>query len=248
MSEISYPLAFLGGLLSFLSPCVLPLIPSYISFITGISFEDLKSVNKAHIRKLTIINSLAFITGFSTIFILLGLSSSLIGYIFAAYYDVIRIVGGSVIIFFGLYVMGIFKSGFLAKERRVHLRSKPKGYTGSFVVGLIFAAGWTPCIGPILGSILFVASTSGSAFYGFKLLFIYSLGLGIPFFATSLAMNTFLSHYSAIQKYMRFIMILSGLLLIAFGIILLTDSTSFLLSLAPDFGLDSLISPVPKSK
>ncbi len=242
MSEISYPLAFIGGFLSFLSPCILPLIPSYVSFITGISFEDLKTVNRALIRKLTIINSLAFITGFSTVFILLGISSSFIGNIFAAYSDVIRIVGGSVIIFFGLYIMGLFKIGFLAKERRFHLRSKPKGYKGSFVVGLIFAAGWTPCIGPILGSILFVAGTAGSAFYGFKLLFIYSLGVAIPFFATSLAMNTFLSHYGAILKYMRIIMILSGLLLIV------TDSTGFLLSLAPDFGLDTLISPVPESK
>ncbi len=243
MSEISYPLAFIGGLLSFLSPCVLPLIPSYVSFITGISFEDFKSGDKKLIRKLTIINSLAFITGFSTIFILLGVSSSFVGYIFAAYYDVIRIVGGIIIVFLGFYVMGIFKIGFLSMERRIHLRSKPRGYIGAFVVGLTFAAGWTPCIGPLLGSILFVASIAGSTLYGFKLLLTYSVGLAIPFFLTALAMNTFLSHYIAIQKYMRIIMILSGLLLIAFGVILLTDSVYFLLGLAPDLGIDTLISP-----
>lgn len=235
MNKLSYSLAFIGGFLSFLSPCVLPLIPSYVSFITGISFEDFKRGNEALIRKLTTINSLSFIVGFSTVFILLGVSSSFIGYIFAAYYDVIRVVGGIIIIFFGLYVMGIFKIGFLSVERRVHLQSKPRGYVGSFVVGLTFAAGWTPCIGPILGSILFVASTTGSTLYGFKLLFVYSLGLAIPFFVTSLAINTFLSHFSTIQKYMRLIMVLSGLLLIAFGILLLADSVTLLMEFSPDF-------------
>lgn len=234
MSEICYLGAFLGGILSFLSPCVLPIIPSYVSFITGISFEDFRSSNKALIRKLTIISSLAFITGFSTIFVLLGVFSSFLGRIFAFYYDEIRIVGGIIIIIFGLYIMGILKIGFLSTERRVHLKSKPRGYIGSFIIGLSFAAGWTPCIGPILGAILLVASTTGSTFYGFKLLLIYSAGLAIPFFITSLAINAFLSHFSAIQKYMRPIMILSGLLLIAFGVLFLTDSVTFLVGLAPE--------------
>jgi cytochrome c-type biogenesis protein len=157
-------------------------------------------------------------------------------------------VGGVIIIIFGLYVMGIFKIGFLSKEHRVHLKSKPRGYFGSFVVGLTFGAGWTPCIGPILGSILFVAATAGSAFYGFKLLLIYSIGLAIPFLATSLAMNYFLSHYTAIQKYMRVIMVLSGLLLIAFGVLLLTDSVTLLLRYAPDLGIDNLIAPFPEAE
>ncbi len=248
MSEISYSLAFMGGLLSFLSPCVLPLIPSYVSFITGISFDDFRSGDRARVRKLTIKNSLSFITGFSTVFILLGVFSSFVGHIFVAYYDEIRTVGGIIIIFFGLYVMGVFKIGFLAREHRVHLHDKPKGYIGSFTVGITFAAGWTPCIGPILGSILLVASTAGSTLYGFNLLLVYSLGLAIPFFATSLAINTFLSHYGAIQKYMRVIMILSGLLLIAFGVILLTDSVYLLLGIAPDLGIEKLISPLPEAQ
>jgi cytochrome c-type biogenesis protein len=241
MTQIGYIGAFLGGVLSFLSPCVLPLIPSYVSFITGISFEDFKSGDKALIRKLTIINSSAFVAGFSTIFIVLGISSSFIGSIFAFYYDWIRIVGGIIIILFGLYVMGILKVGFLASEHRIHLKSKPRGYAGSFIVGLTFGAGWTPCIGPILGAILLVASTSGSAMYGFKLLLVYSAGLAIPFIATSLIINTFLSHFAAIQKYMRLIMILSGLLLIGFGVILLTDKIYLLLSVAPDLGVEELI-------
>ncbi|MCK5426067.1 MAG: sulfite exporter TauE/SafE family protein [Thermodesulfovibrionia bacterium] len=247
MSEISYSLAFLAGILSFLSPCILPLIPSYVSFITGISLEEFKTGNKALIRKLTTINSLSFISGFSTVFILLGVFSTFMSRLLYASFFGIRLyhVGGVIIIIFGLYVMGIFKIDFLSKEHRVHLKSKPRGYIGSFVVGLTFGAGWTPCIGPMLGSILFVAATAGSAFYGFKLLLIYSIGLAIPFLATSLTMNYFLSHYTAIQKYMRVIMVLSGLLLIAFGVLLLTDSVTLLLRYAPDLGIDNLIAPFP---
>lgn len=237
MKEITYLGAFLGGILSFLSPCILPLIPSYVSYITGVSFDDFRSGNKTLIRKLTIINSSAFIIGFSSVYILLGVFSSFVGYILSAYYDVIRIVGGIIIIFFGLYVMGIIKINVLSTEHRIHLHSKPHGWLGSFIIGLAFGAGWTPCIGPILGSILLYAGTSGSVGYGFKLLVVYSAGLGIPFMVTALAINTFLSHYGAIQKYMRLIMILSGLLLIAFGITLLTDSASLLVRLSPDFGV-----------
>lgn len=245
MSQIGYIGAFLGGVLSFLSPCVLPLIPSYVSFITGMSVEDFKKGDKALVRKLTLMNSSTFVAGFSTIFILLGVSSSYIGSIFAFYYDQIRIVGGIIIILFGLYVMGVLKFRFLASEHRVHLKAKPKGYLGSFVVGLTFGAGWTPCIGPILGAILLIASTSGSALYGFKLLLVYSAGLAIPFIATSMLINSFLVHFRVIQSRMKLIMILSGLLLIGFGIILLTDKVYLLLSVAPDLGVEELIQPSP---
>jgi cytochrome c-type biogenesis protein len=227
---------------------VLPLIPSYVSFITGISFEDFKSGDKALIRRLTLINSSAFIVGFSTVFIMLGVFSSFMNYVLTRSFVLFGLkitifqIAGVVVIFFGLYVMGVFKVGFLSRERRVHLHSKPRGYWGSFIVGLTFGAGWTPCIGPILGSILTIAAASGSTMYGFKLLSIYSAGLAIPFLATSLAINTFLSHFSVIQKYMRIIMILSGLLLIAFGVILLTETTYLLLSIAPDLGVEELLS------
>ncbi len=241
MTQVGYITAFLGGILSFLSPCVLPLIPSYVSFITGISFDDFKTGDKARIRKLTIINSSAFVIGFSTVFILLGISSSYVGKLMAVYYDHIRIVGGIIVIVLGLYVMGILKLDFLASEKRVHLKSKPRGYFGSYIVGLTFGAGWTPCIGPILGSILLIASTTGSAWQGFMLLLIYSMGLAIPFMATSLAINTFLSNFVAIQKYMKVIMVISGLLLIGFGVILLTDKVYLLLSIAPDFGVEEIL-------
>ena len=241
MTEIGYITAFLGGLLSFLSPCVLPLIPSYLSFITGISFDDFKTGDKALIRKITIVNSSAFVAGFSIVFILLGVSSSFVGKLFAVYYDHIRIIGGIIIILMGLYVMGVLKLNFLATDKRVHLHNKPKGHFGSFIVGLTFGAGWTPCIGPILGSILLIASTTGSAMQGFWLLLVYSLGLAIPFMATALAINSFISHFTQIQKYMKVIMVISGLLLIGFGVILLTDKVYLLLSIAPDLGVEELI-------
>jgi cytochrome c-type biogenesis protein len=238
MKDVSFPLAFLAGLLSFLSPCVLPLVPSYVSFITGVSFEDLtKCEDCGKIRFLTIMNSLSFILGFSAIFIGLGASSSAVGRFFFQYQDSIRIGGGILVIFFGLFVSGIIRLDFLTRERKLHLSGKPAGYVGSFLVGMTFAAAWTPCIGPILGTILLYASSKGSTTYGLKLLAAYSLGLAIPFFLSSLMLNTFLSYSSKIRKYMRVIMGASGLLLIVFGLLLLTNNVRQLSALFPDFGI-----------
>lgn len=239
MKDVSYPLAFLAGILSFLSPCVLPLVPSYVSFITGISFEDLTERTDAKkIRSLTLTNSLAFISGFSTIFIALGASSSAVGQFLFAYQDWIRIGGGILVIIFGLFISGIIKLDFLMQERKFHMSGKPAGYAGSFLVGMTFAAAWTPCIGPILGTILLYASTKGSAAYGFKLLAVYSLGLAVPFLIASLGFNSFLSYSSRIRKYMKYVMFASGALLIAFGILLLTNNIRILSSLLPDFGIN----------
>jgi cytochrome c-type biogenesis protein len=238
MKDVSFPLAFLAGLLSFLSPCVLPLVPSYVSFITGISFEDLtEGADRGKVTFLTITNSLSFIAGFSTIFVGLGASSSAIGKFFFEYQDWIRIVGGILVIFFGLFVSGIIRLDFLTRERKIHLSGKPAGYVGSFLVGMTFAAAWTPCIGPILGTILLYASSKGSTAYGLKLLAVYSLGLAIPFFLSSLMLNTFLSYSSKIRRYMRVIMAASGLLLIVFGVLLLTNNVRALTSFFPDLGV-----------
>lgn len=238
MKDVSFPLAFLAGFLSFLSPCVLPLVPSYVSFITGISFEDLTGgVDKKRIRHLTITNSLSFIFGFSAVFMALGASSSAIGKILFEYQEWIRIIGGILIIVFGLLVAGFLRMDFLMRDRKLHLSGKPMGYVGTFLVGMTFAAGWTPCIGPILGTILLYASTQGSALSGIKLLAAYSLGLALPFFISSLAINSFLSYSRRLMKYMRGIMITSGLLLILFGIMLLTNRVRELTSLMPDFGI-----------
>jgi cytochrome c-type biogenesis protein len=238
MKDVPFSLAFLAGLLSFLSPCVLPLVPSYISFITGVSFEDLKSgADRRRIRFLTITNSLAFISGFSLIFIALGASSSVVGRFLFEYQDYIRIIGGILVIFFGLFVSGILKLDFLTRERKFHLTGKPAGYIGTFFVGMTFAAAWTPCIGPILGTILVYASSKASAMYGFKLLAVYSFGLALPFFLSSLMFNSFLSYSGKIRKYMRGIMIASGLLLIFFGLLLLTNNVRQLTALFPDLGI-----------
>jgi cytochrome c-type biogenesis protein len=238
MKDVSFPLAFLAGILSFLSPCVLPLVPSYVSFITGVSFEDLREGTESkRIRFLTIMNSLFFILGFSSIFIALGASSSAVGKFFFNYQDWIRDVGGVLVIIFGLFISGVIKLDFLTRERKFHMRGKPAGYIGSFLVGMTFAAAWTPCIGPILGTILVYASSKGSAIYGLKLLAVYSLGLAVPFFAASLAFNSFLSYSAKIRRYMKVVMAASGLLLIAFGVLLLTNNLRILASFFPDFGV-----------
>jgi cytochrome c-type biogenesis protein len=237
-NTISFPLAFLAGVLSFLSPCVLPLVPSYVSFITGISFEDLKEgTDRKQIRFLTVTNSLAFIAGFSSIFIALGASSSAVGRFLFDYQDWIRIGGGILVIIFGFFVSGLIRLDFLTREMKFHVSGKPVGYIGSFFVGMTFAAAWTPCIGPILGTILLYASTQGSASYGFKLLAVYSLGLAVPFFLSSLMFNSFLSYSNRIRKYMRIIMLTSGALLIVFGILMLTNNVRLLTSLFPDLGI-----------
>jgi cytochrome c-type biogenesis protein len=167
----------------------------------------------------------------------LGTSSSVTGKFLFVYQEWIRIIGGIIVIFFGLFVTGFLKINFLTRDKKMHLSGKPAGYIGTFLVGMTFAAGWTPCIGPILGTILLYASAKGSAFYGFKLLTVYSLGLAVPFFVSSLAMNTFLSYSRKLIKYMRVIMVVSGLLLIIFGIMLLTNRIRELTSLMPDIGI-----------
>ena len=238
MQDISFPLAFLAGILSFLSPCVLPLIPSYVSFITGISFKDLTvGVDRKRVHYLTMTNSLAFIAGFSSVFIGLGISSSAIGSFLFQYMDMIRIIGGVLVIIFGFFIAGFLKLDFLMREKKIHLSGKPAGYIGTFVVGMTFAAGWSPCIGPILGAILVYAGAKGSALYGFQLLAVYSLGMAIPFFLSALAINVFLSYSPKIAKFMRVIMIASGLLLIIFGVLLLTDQIRVFSRLLPDFGI-----------
>jgi len=224
--------ALTAGLLSFLSPCVLPIIPSYISFITGISFEEFKEeTDRKRVLFLTVSNSLLFIFGFSVVSIALGASSSALGQLFINFQDWIRIIGGILMIFFGLFFLGLFQIPFLIKEKRVHFTGKPAGYLGSILVGMAFAAAWTPCIGPILGTILVYAGTRGSFVLGVKLLTMYSLGFAIPFLFASMAFNTFLSYSMKIRKYMRYVMLVSGMLIVIFGLLLLTDKINWLTSL-----------------
>jgi cytochrome c-type biogenesis protein len=225
LPEVSIFIAFSAGILSFVSPCVLPLVPSYITYITGVSFHELtEGESKSKLRWVTIFHSLLFIIGFSTIFIIMGASASYIGQLLAQYQYWIMKVGGVLIIILGIHFTGLITLPFLQMEKRLELRKKPLGYLGSFLVGIIFAAGWTPCIGPILSTILIYASTSKSYYTGILLLTIYSAGLGLPFFLSSLAFNSFLSTFEKIKRYMRVITLVSGLFLIAIGILMLTDT------------------------
>jgi cytochrome c-type biogenesis protein len=223
--HISGMIAFSAGLLSFASPCVLPLVPSYITYITGVSFKELTDAEaRSKLRWATIFHSLFFIMGFSLIFILMGASASYLGQLLTEYQSWIMKAGGVLIILLGIQFTGIINIPFLQMEKRFEMRRKPLGYVGSFLVGIAFAAGWTPCIGPILSTILIYASTTKSFTTGILLLTYYSIGLGIPFFLSSLAFNSFLSAFDKIKRYMRVITIISGLFLIGIGILFLTDT------------------------
>ena len=223
--EISVLIAFSAGLLSFISPCVLPLVPSYITYITGISFKELTDAEgKTKVKVATLFHSLLFIIGFSTIFVLMGASASYLGQLMVRYQYWIMKAGGVLIIILGIHFIGIINIPFLQMEKRFEMRKKPLGYIGSFLVGVIFAAGWTPCIGPILSTILIYASTSKSYTTGVLLLTVYSMGLGVPFLLSSLAFNSFLSAFERIKRYMRVITMVSGFFLIGIGILFLTDS------------------------
>lgn len=223
-------LAFAAGVLSFLSPCVLPLVPSYLAFITGLSFEELTDKHpRRKMRRVILGHSLFFILGFSVLFTAMGASATFIGQFLAAHRDIIRIAGGILVILFGLFISGVFSFGFLQQEKKFHLRDKPLGFLGSFLVGVTFAAGWTPCVGPILSSILLYASTVEDMRSGIFLLLSYSLGLGLPFFACSLALNAFLGAFQKTRRYLGVFTKVAGLLLILVGILLLTDSFSYLM-------------------
>jgi len=223
--QISGLIAFSAGLLSFASPCVLPLVPSYITYITGASFKELTDVEaRSKLRWATIFHSLCFIIGFSFVFVLMGASATYLGQLLVQYQYWIMKGGGVLIILLGIHFTGIINIPFLHIEKRFEMRKRPLGYVGSFVVGVVFAAGWTPCIGPILSTILIYASTSKSVVTGILLLTYYSVGLGIPFFLSSLAFNSFLSAFDKIKRYMRVINIVSGLFLIGIGILFLTDT------------------------
>ena len=223
-SNITITSSFIAGLLSFLSPCVLPLIPSYITYITGLSFSDLQNEHPSHkVRQMTILHSLMFIAGFTTVFVLLGASATFLGSFLQHHMDTIRKIGGILIIVFGIHVSGLLPIQFLMGEKRVNLHRKPAGLIGSFAVGLAFAAGWTPCIGPILASILMVAATEETVTKGIVLLFTYSMGLAIPFFLSSLAMHQFLIIFNKFKKFIRLFEITTGGLLIIVGILIFTD-------------------------
>ena len=227
-AEITYWLAFTAGVLSFASPCVLPLIPSYLTYITGLSFGQLEEAHpSAKVRLTVLLHSLCFIAGFSTVFILLGAIAGIASSNIQAYLreglEWVEKIGGLLIFLFGIHMTGLFHFGVLLGDKRVHLGKKPSGFIGTFVVGLAFAAGWTPCIGPILASILVVAASSGQVGEGIGLLAVYSLGLGVPFLLSGLLFHQFLSAFKRFRKHIRLVEICTGVMLIAVGIMLMTN-------------------------
>ena len=236
--HISYLISFSAGFLSFISPCVLPIIPSYLSYITGLSFKELTSPDdRSKARKVALTNSLVFILGFSTIFILLGASATLMGRVLISYLATVRQIGGLIIIFFGLSMMGLIKPAFLMKDVHFKFYRRPVGYLGSYLVGVAFGAGWTPCVGPILGSILMYASASVSVLTGIELLAVYSLGLGLPLFLASLGIQSFLSYYKKATRYLWLVSGTSGVFLIAVGILIFTNSLARLTAFLYEFGI-----------
>jgi cytochrome c-type biogenesis protein len=238
IQQISLLAAFTAGLLSFISPCVLPLVPSYISYITGLSVEQLADATERHKqRKPIVVNSLIFIAGFSSVFIAFGASASLVGQLLITYQDYIRKIGGLLIIVFGLYLLGVLKWGFLTSEKRLHFRNRPAGYLGSFLIGVAFAAGWTPCVGPVLGTILLYASTTDSLTDGVTLLAFYSLGLGVPLFITSLGVDSFLAYFKRVRAYLWGVSAVSGICLVVVGLMIYANSLSLLTGFLERYGI-----------
>ncbi|HET6836881.1 MAG TPA: cytochrome c biogenesis CcdA family protein [Gemmatimonadales bacterium] len=225
--------AFTAGLLSFLSPCVLPLVPSYVGFLTGMTQPE----SGVH-RRAALGHALLFIIGFSLVFILLGASATALGRALGYYQLWLQRAGGVLIIFFGLACLGAFSSRLLSGEHRLHLERKPVGYLGSALVGMAFAAGWTPCIGPILGGILGLAASSADVTRGMLLLAVYSAGLALPFLLAALALEHFLRWFQRFRPFLPWVMRVSGVLLVLVGVLLLTGEftrlAGWLEGLTPD--------------
>ncbi len=229
MSIVVVLTAFAGGLVSFLSPCVLPLVPGYLSIISGYSLDQLKGkAQDAVLKRSVVTNSIMFIIGFSITFIALGATATWLGQILLARMQILYRIAGLVIIVFGFHVLGIFKINALYQDKRFHDVQKPRGAWGVLVLGLAFAFGWTPCLGPILSGILAVAGTQETVMKGIVLLAIYSLGLGVPFLLTSIGLNQFLSFYGRFKRHFRAMEIVSGVLVVSIGLLIMTNSLSIL--------------------
>jgi len=231
LSLTSMFFSMLMGIISFASPCILPLIPSYVSYITGISFDEL--VGPGSRRKninTTLLHSLAFVAGFTVVFVLLGATASMIGQLMIEHLKTIRIAGGILMIVLGLFVSDIIPIPFLQQDAKIHLKDRPAGFLGTFFVGIIFAAGWTPCTGPFLAAALMQAAQSETMVTGMVLLVFYSLGIGIPFILSAIAISVFLSSFKKLKDHFRAIKIVSGIILIIMGLLLITDKWTLITS------------------
>ena len=228
MENVSLLAAFVAGVLSFISPCVLPLIPGYLSFISGATLEEMLGTGGPTIattgtRRRSLISSLFFVLGFSLVFISLGASASAIGQFMMERLTLLGRIAGIVIIIFGLHTMGVLRIGWLYREKRFQSSNRPTSLVGAMLVGIAFAFGWTPCIGPILAAILTVAAGQETVGEGIRLLAVYSAGLAIPFLMTSLAINSFFTAFAKIRRYYHAIEVVSGMLMVIIGILIFTN-------------------------
>ena len=224
--QITYIGALSAGLLSFFSPCVLPLIPAYLCFLGGASLDELTAedgVDK-EISQRVFISALSFVLGFATVFILMGASASALSRIVIQHMDILSYIAGAVIVLFGFHYMGLFKISFLNFEKRFHINNKPSGIVGSYILGLAFAFGWTPCVGPILATILMVAAGGDSIWYGTSLLSAYAAGIGVPFLIAALAVKPFMSFMARFKGHLHKVEIAIGILLVITGVSILTGS------------------------
>jgi cytochrome c-type biogenesis protein len=213
-------MAFTAGIISFLSPCVLPLVPGYISFVSGVSVEEIGGLTE---KKVVMVNSIFFIIGFSMIFVLLGISATWMGVFFASKKAVLTKIAGLIIIFFGIFKMGLIRSFTFYRETRFHIRGRKFGILGALLIGAAFGFGWTPCVGPILGSILAYAGTLGKVDQGVVLLLIYSMGLGIPFLLVAFGLNRFFAVFDRIKRHLRLIEVVSGIIMVILGLLVFSD-------------------------
>lgn len=226
--SVSFPLAFLAGVVSFLSPCVLPVVPSYVAFVSGLTLEELRDGSAAAARKAAVVHSVLFVLGFTAVFMTLGWAATAAGQAFARALPWLNRLGGVALMVFGLYLAGLLRIPALSREMRVHLVSRPTGLAGSFLVGVAFGAGWTPCIGPVLASILLYASLEATRLEGALLLATYAVGLGIPFVAASAMFNGFLASTERARKWMVPLGRVAGAVLVLVGLMMVTGSFSTL--------------------
>ncbi len=240
--EVSYIGALVAGMLSFLSPCVLPLVPPYLCFIGGVSLEQISEEEELApgVMRAVVLSAVVFVLGFSTVFISLGATASTIGQFVVDYMDILAKIAGGVIIVLGLHFIGIVRIPILYREARFHAESKPAGLIGSYIIGLAFAFGWTPCVGPVLAAILMVAGSESSITYGMGLLAIYSAGLGIPFILAAIAMKPFMGFMARFRSHLQTVERVIGALLVLTGILFITGSMAdiafWILETFPSFG------------
>ncbi|WP_321343962.1 cytochrome c biogenesis protein CcdA [Breoghania sp.] len=229
MLDVSYSAAFLAGLLSFVSPCVLPIVPPYLCYLAGVSFEQLSGEKPAPgSGRRIVLTAVFFVLGFATVFVALGATASFIGQTVARYFDVMSIIAGAIIAIMGLHFLGVFRIGLLYREARVNVANKPAGLIGSYVMGLAFAFGWTPCVGPVLAAILFYAGSTATAAKGAMLLAVYAAGIGVPFILAAAFAGRFLSFAARFKKHMGTVEKVMGGLLVLTGVLFMTGQMSII--------------------